>query len=383
MVVFIMAICDTQAMGITLSHTTALEILRGARAAAGTGKLPLEPTVYLPPKLDVGQRWTLEIVNRMRKSVGIPRSGRLDVLVPAPEARVGNRLVSNHVWRAVARGTGTAFLLVEGTDVAIPGPEILLAQMAELLPLPELVALGHELCGNYSLRPSTSRAPAATGIKPVTTVTQIQQVLAGTRGLRGGPKLLQALRWIREHSLSPAETCLSTILQLPIAEFGYELEKLELNERVTPADPDDQDSTSQPTRPRVPDIRFVDTPVGLNYDGDVHVDLDAIVAAAKRLGEKPDSVALKAQLDLALKEAREDISSDKRRDRDLLAMGLLVPAVTKFDLESADELDAVVAQLLDMLERTSGWDVSAQRVALDDAALRQGRGDVLRRLSGL
>lgn len=364
-------------MGITLCHTTALHLLRAARIDAGEKGLSLSPADLLPPSLDDGGAWTPLFLSRLKRQLHLPEREPLDVLVPNAKSRVRVPGVTNHVW--TARSEGHCFLELEKGTVAIPTPEVLLAQMSEVIDLPELIALGHELCGRYSLRPS-GRGNALTDIPAASSRAKLRQLMADVRNLRGRAALRSAIPRIRDDSLSPQETCLSTMVQLPVSRGGYQLGRVDLNQRIV--SPKHLESLLGASV-RVPDLLFHNTKVGINYDGDVHVDLASIVRAATDLAGNPGSTELQAALKVALDEAREDIAADKQRDRDLLALGYFVLPVTKHDLASAEKLDLVMRQVIRLIETTSGRDLRVQKKALDDPDMRRERDRVLSLLRSL
>lgn len=365
-------------MGITVCHRSALELLRTARVEAGKEGLSLTNTDLLPPSLEAGESWSALAVSRLKQDLGLPESKPLDILVPNAASRIRVPGVVNHVWGT--KVSGLRFWETGHKGVIIPTPEVLLAQMAEVASLPELVALGHELCGGYTLRPSGSPSSAFTGVPEVTSEAEIRNLYKSARGLRGHGALRFALPRIRDGSVSPQETCLSTMLQLPTEHFGYQMGWVDLNRTVRPRA--GLEGLTKATH-RVPDILFRHTKVGINYDGDGHADLDAIVVAERKLAAEPKSAELQTALEDALRSARTGISADKQRDRDLMAMGYAVLPVTKFDLESIDGLDLVVRQAIALIERTTGRDMRLQKQALGNDTLKEGRAQLLRVLRNL
>lgn len=365
-------------MGLTISHRSALDLLRAARIEAGEEGLSLVPTDILPPTPDEGRRWASLTISKVKHDLGLPERRPLDVLVPDALSRLRVPGVANHVWTMTARGLW--FLELGTSGVAIPCPELLLAQMAEVVDLPELIAIGHELCGTYTLPPRGSRGSAFTGTPAVTSEERVRELLRHSKGLRGRGVLRAAVPRIRDGSASAQETCLSTMAQLATDQFGYQLGKVDLNQTVGP--PPGCENLIKADY-RIPDLLIRGTGVGINYDGVVHVDLPAVVRAAKDLGGNPDDDALRQALEEAVAGAWDAIAADKQRDRDLMAMGYRVLAVTKSDLESIDGLDLVMRQVISLVEAATGRDMSLQRQALDDEALKEGRRLLLHRLRSL
>lgn len=358
-------------MDITLSHRSALEALRTARTRDGKDGVSAAQTNATNPALDTGARWTSKIVTELKATIGLPQGQPLDVMVRDASRRLRNRGVTCRVWGAKMRG----LLFVElDKGITIPCPEILLLQMAETLPLVEVIALGHELCGKYSIANAASSSPAKTGIPAVTSAERICQTLEDCKGMRGYASLKKAFPYIRNNSLSPMETCLSTMTQLPLKTGGYQIREVTLNAPLAPGE-DVADYLFASFR--VPDLLFTGTPVGLNYDGGAHLDLDAIVTAAQALAKGPHNTERAIALDTALADTRRTVANDKRRDRDLLAMGYTVLPLTRFDMQSIGDLDRVMGQAMTLIERTTGRSLHHQRAALSDEALRRDREKVL------
>lgn len=365
-------------VGLTISHASALNILRTQRIAAGKQELSLPRIDLIPPSPGEGKRWSDLLLSNIKNATGLPQGSKLDVLVGNAKLRIRHSGFRNHVWSTTVQGL--CFLEIVHDQIAIPVPEVLLAQMAESLPLPDLVALGHELCGKYTLRPAGSSGSAVYEITPATNTEGIYNLLKWASRLRGSKMLAAALPYIQDGALSPAETALSVMSQLPIDEFGYEIGRTILNEVQVP------DASTRGivlASERVPDILFANTNVGLNYDGDGHLNPDGVVAAAREL-EKADDAQARRIATAALRQAKDEMrkaaASDKQRDRDLLTMGLLVLPVTKYDLEDIAGLDLVMGQVIRLVEATTGRDMTRQKQAIRDDRLRNGRAEVLKRL---
>lgn len=359
-------------MEFTISHNSALNLLRAARIKAGEEKLSIVSDDFTTPKLDDGQSWTSLFASQIKQELSLPEHAPLDLLADLASHRVHVPGVRSRVWGAKAKGLW--FMRLDGSGVTIPKPEVLLAQMAEELSLPELVALGHELCGCYSLRPNGSRGSAVTGIPAVTSVSQVRCLLKQAKQLRGSVALRRALPYLRDGSLSPQETALSTIVQLPTEWYGYQAGSIDLNEPVRVRK---YHENAVRAAVRVPDILFRGTKVGINYDGRQHVDLPSVIRAAQAVGREPTSSSLAKELEEAAEAAYEDVASDKQRDRDLTVMGYTVLPITKEDLADIDALDRAMRQVYILIERTTGRDMGMQRRALNNEALKEGRKELL------
>lgn len=359
-------------MGITLGHRSALEVLRAARVAAGGEGISWDVTGLIEPRPDEGTRWAKRAVTELKCNAGLPLDIPVDVLVSDPKRRIRAAGMSCHVWNSHV--PGLCFARLNGSNNAIPLPEILLLQMAESLSKPQLIALGHELCGRYALRPTISPGPATTDLPPASSASSIMELLRGVRGLHGITALRRAVPYIRDNSYSPMETSLSVMAQLPLEESGYQVGDVTLNARIEPV-PSVSDFVEAGSR--MPDILFCGTPVGINYDGDCHLNLAKVESAAVALASSPGNLTLSQGLKTALDGARKDISADKQRDRDLLAMGYFILPVTKLDLATIESLDRLMGQVMTLIERTCGTDLSLQKEALRDPWLKRERAKLL------
>ena len=101
-------------------------------------------------------------------------SGRLHVLVSSPQSRSKRASCTSHVW---SQPLVTGSFVNLGDDVYVSTPEFLFLQMASTSSLPQLVMLGYELCGTYTLTDRYGRG-FITDIVPITTPSKISQYLA-------------------------------------------------------------------------------------------------------------------------------------------------------------------------------------------------------------
>lgn len=347
-------------------------MLRAARVAAGTEGLALSPTDLVVPSKEDGEVLGPAQIAKLKRDLGLSLLEPLDVMASGSSNRKRIAGIATHLWTTEVKGLH--FLSLPGKGIAIPCPELLLAQMAEEASMPELIAIGHELCGRYTLRPSSSPLSSVSDIPAATSVKQIRTLFKDAKRLRGHNALRFALPRIRDGSLSPQETCLSTIVQLPINLGGYQIGKVDLNENMGPST---ELAKALKASSRTPDMLFRGTRIGLNYDGDVHVDFSGVVSAAMDLANNPRSPSLRQALSVAIESARDDIAADKQRDRDLAVMGYTVLPVAKQDMKTIDDLDLVMRQVITLIETTTKRDMGSQKEALDDTQLKQKRARVL------
>lgn len=180
-----------------------------------------------------------------------------------------------------------------------------------------------------------------------------------TAGAKQARRTLEALS---DNAWSPTESVIATMASLPFGEYGYELGSCELNVRIDT--PDDLARTTDKAS-RVPDILFAGTPVGINYDGAVHLDLDSVVQAAIELERNPGQAQSQQALDVIVRKVRQKAVDDIRRNRELAADGLTVFPVTKEDLYEEGGLDRVMLQVIAAIENSTGKDMSRHAQLID------------------
>lgn len=74
----------------------------------------------------------------------------------------------------------------------MPCPELLFAQMAEVLSLAELVFLGFELCGTFSCAPAGLAYDAVEQVPRASSVEELRSYLGAVKGVRGRKRALLA-----------------------------------------------------------------------------------------------------------------------------------------------------------------------------------------------
>ena len=159
------------------------------------------------------------------------------------------------------------------------------------------------------------------------------------------------------------EALLAALLVLPGNELRYDLWPFALNPRKEASE---HIMAYTHASSRVPDILFSGTSIGLNYDGEDHFGLWRIAETAAAAERDPGNGHLAEEAVRALADARQRIIADKRRDRDLEALGYVVMPVTKEDLQERGGLDRVIKQVIDAIEREGTRNLEAQRQMLED-----------------
>lgn len=108
-------------------------------------------------------------------------------------------------------------------------PEYLFVQMAEVLDMGALVALGYELCGCYPLKAGRASSGLVRG--QLTTPERLMEFVGRADGMRGVRRARVALRHVHAKSASVTETEVSMMLSMPRKRGGYGLPPGRLNER--------------------------------------------------------------------------------------------------------------------------------------------------------
>lgn len=338
-------------MQLALSGLTALRVWRAIRA----GKLPgvrVGARVDLPaPDPAPASRWTQKAFDLAFLGIDEPIDQKrpLHIAVPDAKLRIRTRGTACSVFTRIPAGS---FVDV-GHGVAIACPELVFAEMGAAMSRPVQLLLGYELCDGYSRDDVDPReGEIAYSVDPLTTPEAIGEYLEGCRHMPQIWQSREALPYLLGNAWSPIEAIIAQMIVLDPCESGYGLGEIELNRRVGAAKKGS----------RVPDILFAGTHVGLNYDGGGHFGLDDVIAAAGTDREKE-----------VVAKARSKIVDDKRRDRELLVAGYSVIAVTSEDLYEPGGLDAVMAQVIELIERETGRELTEQRDFLNDERMASRR----------
>ncbi len=259
--------------------------------------------------------------------------------------------------------------------IAMSSPELMFVEMANVLPLTELLLLGFELCGEYSRDAADPRCGNATfDIAPATTVERIRAFLDQTHWLRGAKSARMALEFIADNAWSPTESVIAALANLPLHQLGYELSPCLMNKRVyTPAEL----KRTTHVESRVPDILLADTNIGFNYDGGGHLDLESIADTAIELGRNPESQVAQDVLKNAVHRVRNKAIDDIRRNRELAANGYIIFPVTKEDLYEYGALDNVMLQAISAIEQFANRDLSPQRHSIANHTLTEMRQELI------
>jgi len=354
-------------MQITFVKHSALKVMRSLRLKQGnvgalrcrSGILPADPS---PRK-----RWTNRLLHELDPGCDYAdENGEIWVAVSQGAKRVRTRGAHCTTFE---RGIPEGSFLQVADGIAISSPELLFAELAAHLHPVELLVLGYEMCGTYSLDAADPfNGPVSYGLKPLTSAKRIREFVAQARGIHGIAVARKVAAYLADNAWSPAEALIAAVLCLPVDYLGYDLGALVLNPRVGKgcALPGARDS-------RVPDIVMSGTSTGINYDGKEHLDLDSLVRAAVDVGMNPGAVQNQVALQQAMRAVRSKIVDDIRRNRELALSGYSVLPMVMEDLYVRGGMDAMAALLISAIEQRDKRDLSRQRRHLGKRALSDAR----------
>lgn len=329
-------------MNIAIDGLHALVMLRALRTGRVSGGLPTQRVGLLPPDPSPRKRWTRTAINLGPFENLIAYDNGHPLLTACPSK--GSRIRMAGVTCAVLeRGLPAKSFVPLVGGISIPCPELLFLEMDRYMgPLPQLM-LGLELCGNFSRDPKEPLSgDARLHIAPATTAEKVR-AYAAEAGLRGHDQSRLLAECLADNAWSPGEALVAAWAALPFTELGYGLGPIRLNERV---EAEGDLSSFAAKGSRVPDILLAGTTIGINYDGEGHLDLDKIVSAASALGSSPGNSHMALELNQATEAVREKYVDDRRRDRELGAAGYTVFAATKEDLYQEGALERLMGQCL-------------------------------------
>lgn len=365
-------------MGLTLSHTSALSALRMLRADEVDVRC-VDHGSIATPQTWVGKRWSMrEFISDEWKWDRPSSKQPLHVMVANQQRRVRMQYINSHVC-ATQLPASSILWLDEHTTIS--SPVLLFIQMAEIFSVPELVLLGYELCGDFA-RSATNPfdGPVTDGITQATSVDELRHYMDSVDYVPGLVKARIAVQYVADHAVSAPEAVLATMYSLPPEESGYGMGPVSLNQRVDVSlDESTEDGQIGNARSRYPDILFSFAPLGINYDGEDHLDLRTLVRLAIQavLSSDVDTEELTRNL-LAKQEAiRAKYVDDIRRNRQLASKGRIVFPVTKEDLYEHNGLDNLTRQILSCAQEAFGIDIRKYVKVLDNTQMSRDRRALL------
>ena len=138
-------------------------------------------------------------------------------------------------------------------------PEFCFLQMADVLGFEDLLMLGFEFCGYYSILEE-----GMVNCTRLTAVDNLVSFIQRNGHVHGARKALLALRHIIEGAASPRESATAALLSLPLSYGGYGIPKPRLNHPV---------STAMPTGAPVEylcDLYWPQGRLAVEYNSDAH-----------------------------------------------------------------------------------------------------------------
>lgn len=263
------AVLHFAGMALVLGHISALEYW-----LAPAGEKPaarMAPPSFALPRTAVNLRDVSEPCTLMPSVLSAP----VHAMTSAAVKNEHPALLVHHSLRS-AIPVRSFFRLAKGIYVC--SPEMAFVQVAARIPLRELIRLGFELCGSYSL---SEHAPGGFfNRKPLMTTRSLRAFIEGAPGMHGSKNAARALRYILPDSASPAETRLAMALSLPCNLGGFGLPQPTMNRRIALSKAERTIAGKSHLRC---DLYWEGKGVGVEYDSDLeHTGSERIAADAAR-----------------------------------------------------------------------------------------------------
>lgn len=209
-----------------------------------------------------------DVIGSIPEEFAIP-GAPIDVLVFSEALRRRSGGVACHAWQTDL--PDNAFYRARG--VYVSSPEFVFLQMASVLSLERLIALGCELCGRYVMLPKGVEHPSSLDsmpkrLTPLTSVSRIAGLLGNVDKVNGKAKAQRALKYVVDDSRSPMETMVYMLLCLPVMLGGYGLPKPEMNAKIPL---DDEARIIARRRYCEGDLCWLSAKLDIEYHGEVHV----------------------------------------------------------------------------------------------------------------
>jgi len=266
---------------------------------------------------------------------------------------------SRHIHRKtvrsyiLSRALPANALITIDRNTHIAGPELLCVQLASRLSAVELAMIVMELTGRWSLPPDThdERAHAALDCCPVTSIERIREMSGRVPLARGRATLTRALDLACEHAASPPEAVLALMFETPIEDGGYGFGKPLLNALIRPPE--------EMTR-YLGQVNYYTDAFLHDWFVDVEYDSNAFHFNPFASYYAQDELAAMGS------ERTNRLARDRRRMRDLTALGIHVVPVTAQDLASREALDRVAWAIARCAEREGGFSAASYMEKLED-----------------
>ena len=254
-------------MALYLCGTAALDVMRYLRSTNG-GEIPGTPA--RPRRLGNALNSDRQL-NELGESAQRLLShvqGKVEVLVPRRRQHTRTSRLETHLWtHDIPRG---AFIDL-GNGIYLSSPAFLFVQLASKLGEVELIMLGLELCGSYSLwrLPAPSFGPsqgdlrteATYELSPALTAARLKSFIIRMDGERGVVRARNAAKYVLDNDASPMESAVYLLLCLPRHLGGRGLPKPLFNVKVNV-------TTSTTTTSRYPDLYWPTRALDVEYQSD-------------------------------------------------------------------------------------------------------------------
>lgn len=292
-------------MSLFIGGSSALEFWRTVKYRSSVASTKARPTSKAAPRVK-------EVAAAPFLSVGVV-SEPVVLLVVDRESRRVIPGVECRVWGG-SKISGSFVRALPGMYVM--APEACFLQMATTLSLVDLIKLGMELCGSYTIQPL-----ARGGFEkrdPLTSAAALRRYVSRAAGVQGVGNARRALKYVVDGSASPAETNLTILLCASTSLGGYGLPLPQMNKRIDIGDKNR----------------------GLTQSGHFKCDLFW----------PQINTAVEYDSDAWHSEERQQVKDASRRNA-LEAMGVAVVTVTSRQLYDIREMDRVALMLSRRLGR--------------------------------
>lgn len=177
------------------------------------------------------------------------------------DRRKRERLAEGCTVHSMSNPGDSAFLFLEiEPGICATSPELTFLMAANELDFIDLILLGYELCGCYSLAPLRDSLVMR---HPLTSVEAIMAT-ASTTTVKGAGVAKQALRYVLDGSGSPQETALAMMLSLPKRYGGFGFTPPKLNLRLDLG----KSASAVWRRGNAFDLVWEDAKIVVEYDGE-------------------------------------------------------------------------------------------------------------------
>ena len=195
-------------------------------------------------------------------------------------ARQRSEIIKQHLFSGE---TPVGCFMNIGDGRMASSPEFCFLQMAEQFTLVELIELGYELCGGYSIPLEDDPEIPKNGFynrRQLTSVNKLKGFLESMPGVKEYKKAKRAMRYMLDGAASPMETKLAIFLTLPFMLGGFGFNMPELNYRITLGKKARKNFNKDYY---VCDMFWPDEKIGVEYDSDQqHTGSDRIARDSKR-----------------------------------------------------------------------------------------------------